>query len=183
MAGTIQKLLGSQVFTSLPSMLGHLLNVAVAPHLTTTLVARTPFSPTAPLAIDNLFTQSARICPTWDGLTDGIVAWRSTCLGLTFDSPHTSLLPSSACGSAITPLFPISEFTILRWLSSASCRWTLAGIRIALINFLGCTKTPLTLATSIFSNTSGASLYAIASARAITPSTPIAKLTICVFGT
>lgn len=55
MASAIQELLRSFVFASLPSMLGHLLNVAIAPHLTTALVASTPLPPSTPLAIDNLF--------------------------------------------------------------------------------------------------------------------------------
>lgn len=55
-ASAIQELLRSHVLTSLPSVLRHLLNVAIAPHLTTTLVAGTPLPPIAPQAIDHLFS-------------------------------------------------------------------------------------------------------------------------------
>lgn len=182
-ARAVLELLGSLVFTSLPSMLGHLLNVAIAPLLTTTLVASTELAPLAPLAIDDLFPESARICGAWNGLLDGTVARASTSLGLALDPPHTSHLPSSTRGGTVAPIFPISEFTILRWFASTSFRWRLAGIRIALIDLLGGTKAPLTLATSVFGYTSGSTLHPITSARAITPSTPIAKFAVCIFGT
>jgi len=183
MSSAVQELLRSFVFASLPSMLGHLLDMAVAPLFTATLVASTPLSPITPLAIDNLFAQSARICATWNGLTDGTVAWLSTRLRLAFNPTHTCLLPSSARGGAVAPLFPISEYTVLRWFASTPWRWPFARIRIALINLLGGPHAPLTLATSIFGNTSGSTLHAITSARAIAPSTPIAKFAICIFGT
>lgn len=182
MASAVQELLGSLVFTSLPSMLGHLLNVAVAPLFTATLVASTPLTPITPQAIDDLFPESARICAAWNGLTDCAVARISTSLGLALDPPHTSLLPSSTRGSAVAPLLPISELTILRWLASTSWRWTFPGIRIALIDLLGGTKAPLTLATAVFGDTAGTTLHPITSARAITPSTPVSKFAICILG-
>jgi len=53
-ASAVQELLGSLVLAGLPAVLGHLLNVAVAPLLTTALVASTPQTPVAPQAIDHL---------------------------------------------------------------------------------------------------------------------------------
>jgi len=183
MASAIRELLGSLVFASLPAMLRHFLNVAIASFLTTALVASSPRSPVAPQAVDNLLPQSARVCATWDGLTNGFVAWSSTRLRLRVNSPHAGLLTSSAFGRAIGPLLPISEFAILGWFSSASFRWTFAGFGIALINLLGGTKAPLSLATSVFGNTSGATLHSVTSTRAVTPSTPISKLAVCILGT
>lgn len=183
MASAVLELFGRLVFTSLPSMLGHLLNVAITPLLATTLVASTPCAPVAPQAIDDLFPESARICATWNGLTDGFVARQSTILSLAFDPPHTSHLPSSTRGGTVAPVFPISERTGLSWFASTSWRWTFASIRIALIDLLGGTKAPLTLATSVLCDASGSTLHPITSARAITPCTPIVKFAVCIFGT
>lgn len=164
MASAIQELLGSFVFASLPSMLGHLLNVAIAPLLTTTFVACAKFPPVTPQTVHDLLAQSASICPTWDGFADGIVAWQSAGLGLTFDPPHTNHLPSSTSGSTITPVFPIREQTILWWFSSTSWRWTFASVGIALVNLLRCAETPVTRPTSILGNTSGTPLHTVTSA-------------------
>jgi hypothetical protein len=164
-------------------MLGHLLNVAIAPLLAATLVASTPRAPITPLAIDNLFLEFARICATWLGLLEGFVARISIVLGLGLDPPHTMPLPSSAWGGTVGPVFPLGECAILRWFAPTSLWRILASIRIALIDLLGGTIAPLAHASTVHCYSPGSTLHPITSARAITPWTPVAETAVCVFET